>query len=178
MWLTRSGSRTDEQIRGFEEEVLSREWNLPYDTPMEMIVYTVFQEYATKLNYQGLRKIAQDSGDMALDRVLSLLARDEVGHFEFFKNGVLIHMDQDRDKVIETVNHVIKTFRMPAQDIIPDWDSRDQLIREMHIFDDKIYMRDVVVPVLKSLKIDRDELREARRRLRGAQSTGEAMASS
>jgi acyl-[acyl-carrier-protein] desaturase len=165
MWLTRSGSRTDEEIRGFEEEILSREWMLPYESPLEMIVYTVFQEYATKLNYHGLRRAAQDSNDPALDKVLTLLARDEVGHFEFFKNGVLIHMDQDRDKVVETLNHIIKTFRMPAQDIIPDWDTRDQLIRDMHIFDDRIYMREVVRPVLKALKVSSEELREARHRM-------------
>ncbi len=169
MWLTRSGSRSDEDIRNFEEEILSREWNLPYESPLEMIVYTVFQEYATKLNYQGLRRIAQDSNDAAMDKVLALLARDEVGHFEFFKNGVQIHMDQDRDKVLEALNHVIKTFRMPAQDIIPDWDSRDKLIRDMQIFDDRIYIRDVVAPVLKSLKVGREELREARHRLRAAE---------
>lgn len=165
MWLVRSGARTDEDIRNFEEEILSREWMLPYETPLAMIVYTVFQEFATKLNYQGLRKVAEESKDAALDKVLALLARDEVGHFEFFKNGVLIHMDQDRDKVLETVNHVIKTFRMPAQDIIPDWDVRDQLIRDMNIFDDRIYVRDVVRPVLKALGIHRDELRDARQRV-------------
>jgi len=168
MWLTRSGSRTDEEIRGFEEEILSREWMLPYESPLEMIVYTVFQEYATKLNYHGLRRAAQESNDPALDKVLTLLARDEVAHFEFFKNGVLIHMEQNRDKVVETLNHIIKTFRMPAQDIIPDWDSRDQLIRDMHIFDDRIYMREVVGPVLKALKVSREELREARHRLNAA----------
>jgi acyl-[acyl-carrier-protein] desaturase len=170
MWLVKSGARTDEDIRNFEEEILSREWMLPYETPLAMIVYTVFQEYATKLNYQGLRKAAEECKDPALDKVLALLARDEVGHFEFFKNGVLIHMDQDRDKVIETVNHVIKTFRMPAQDIIPDWDVRDQLIRDMNIFDDRIYVRDVVRPVLKSLGINRDELRDARQRVETSES--------
>lgn len=168
MWLTRSGSRTDAEMRGFEEEILSREWMLPYETPLEMIVYTVFQEYATKLNYQGLRRLATASGDRALDKVLQLLARDEVAHFEFFKNGVKIHMEQDRDKVVEAVNHVIKTFRMPAQDIIPDWDERDQLIRASGIFDDRIYIRDVVAPVLKSLDVSREELREARRRVEDA----------
>jgi acyl-[acyl-carrier-protein] desaturase len=168
MWLTKSGARTDAEIRGFEEEILSREWNLPYDTPLEMIIYTVFQEYATKLNYQGLRRIAQDSNDPALDKVLALLARDEVGHFEFFKNGALIHMKQDRDKVLEALDRVISTFRMPAVDIIPDWDTRDQLIRETRIFDKRIFTREVVGPVLKALKVSREEFREARHRLRAA----------
>jgi acyl-[acyl-carrier protein] desaturase len=169
MWLTRSGARTDAEMRAFEEEILAREWNLPYETPLEMIIYTVFQEYATKLNYQGLRRFARESGDAALDKVLALLARDEVGHFEFFKNGVLIHMDQDRDKVLEGLDRVISTFRMPAADIIPDWDTRDQLIRDTRIFDNRIFTHEVVFPVLKALKIDRNEFRRARQRLRSAE---------
>jgi acyl-[acyl-carrier-protein] desaturase len=165
MWLTKSGSRTDEQIRAFEEEILGREWNLPYDTPLEMILYTVLQEFATALNYRGLRKVAQDSRDGALDRLLVLLARDEVGHFEFFKNGALLFMAQDRDRVVEGLNHVIRTFRMPAQEIIPGWEAQDRLIRRLGIFDDRIYMREVVKPVLKALGVSPEELREARRRL-------------
>lgn len=170
MWLTKSGSRTDEQMRNFEEEILGREWGLPYDTPLEMILYTVLQEFATSLNYRGLRRIAQDSKDAALDKVLVLLARDEMGHFEFFKNGVLIFMEKDRDRVLEGLNRVIRTFRMPAQDLIPGWDSQDRLIRELGIFDNRIYMREVVKPTLKALGINSEELREARRQLEGTES--------
>ena len=165
MWLTKSGSRTDEQIRQFEEEILGREWNLPYSTPLEMMVYTTFQEFATSLNYRGLRKFVSQSPDEALDKVLILLSRDETGHFEFFKNGVLLFMEKDRDSVLDAVNHVIRTFQMPAQTLIPEWDEPDKLIRELGIFDDRIYMRDVVKPVLKALGISSDELREARQRL-------------
>lgn len=165
MWLTKSGSRTDEQIRNFEEEILGREWHLPYDTPLQMMLYTALQEFATGLNYRGLRKVAQRSGDPALDKVLVLLARDETGHFEFFKNGVLLFMERDRDRVLEDLNWVIRSFRMPAQDLVPGWDAQDRLIRQLGIFDDRIYMRDVVKPVLKSLGVSSEELREARRRL-------------
>jgi acyl-[acyl-carrier-protein] desaturase len=168
MWLTKSGSRTDEELRGFEEEILSREWNLPYDTPLEMILYTTFQEFATALNYRGLRKLAQSSGDAALDKLLTLLARDEVGHFEFFKNGTLIHMEHNRDLVLEKLNYVIRSFRMPAADIIPGWAAQDKFIRQMGIFDDRIYMRDVVKPVLKALGVRPEELRDARQRLKAA----------
>jgi energy-converting hydrogenase A subunit M len=35
----------------------------------------------------------------------------------------------------------------------------------MNIFDDRIYVRDVVRPVLKALGINRDELRDARQRV-------------
>ena len=165
-WLLRSGSRTDDDIRAFEEVILAREWNLPYDTPLEMMLYTTFQEFATGLNYRGLRKLAQDGKDPALDKVLVLLARDETAHFEFFKNGIKLYMQHDRDRVLERLNYVIRTFRMPAADIIPDWDVQDKFIRELGIFDDRIYLRDVVQPVLKSLGVNAGELREARSRLK------------
>ena len=168
MWLTRSGSRTDQQIREFEEVIFAREWNLPYDTPLEMMLYTTLQEFATGLNYRGLRKVAQDSNDPALDKVLALLARDEVGHFQFFKDGIKIYMEHDRERVVEALNFVIHTFRMPAMDIVPDGKQNGELIGRLGIFDDRIYLRDVVRPVLQALNISVDELREARRRLNAA----------
>jgi len=165
MWLTRSGARTEDEIREFQEEVLSSEWCLPYDTPLEMILYTCLQEFATSLNYRGLKRLPQTTRDPALAQVLTLLARDETGHFEFFKNGAKLFLERDRGLVLDALNVVIRTFQMPAQMLIPGWGEKDQLIRKLGIFDDRIYMRDVVRPVLKALGVSPDELRDARRRI-------------
>ena len=162
-WLTRSGHRTYEQLRGFEEEILSRQWDLCYDSPLEMIVYTTFQEFATGLNYRNLRKLAALSGDAALDRLLVLLAQDETAHFHFFKDGVRIFMDHDRDRVLEAIVHVLKTFRMPAQQLIPNWSERDATIRRHEVFTDRIFTREVLPPVLKSLGLSLSDLRAARK---------------
>lgn len=172
MWITRSGAQTEAQVHAFQDDVLSREWDLPYDTPLEMIIYTTFQEFATGVNYRGLRRVAESSNDPALDKVLTLLARDETGHFEFFKNGTKLFLERDRGAVLDALNKVIRTFQMPAQALIPDFGSHDQLVRELGIFDDRIYMRDVVRPVLKALGVEPEELRDARKRLRAACGTG------
>jgi len=168
MWITRSGAQSEEQVHAFQDDILSREWNLPYDTPLEMIIYTTFQEFATGVNYRGLRRVAQSSQDEALDKVLTLLARDETGHFEFFKNGTKLFLERDRGAVLDALNKVIRTFQMPAKGLIPDFDSHDQLVRELGIFDDRIYLRDVVRPVLKALGVNPEELRDARKRLKAA----------
>jgi len=165
MWLTKSGAMTQEQVFEYTEQLLAGEWRLPYDTPLEMMLYTTLQEFATSLNYRGLRKYAQEKGDGALDKVLHLLSRDETAHFEFFKNGSLLFMEHNRDRALESLNHVIRTFQMPAQELIPGWKANDQLIRDLGIFNDRMYMRDVVKPVLKALGVEAEELREARRRL-------------
>ncbi len=168
MWITKSGARTVEQVREFQDDLLSREWDLPYETPLEMIIYTTFQEFATSVNYRGLRRVAQASNDAALDQVLVLLARDETGHFEFFKNGAKLFMERDRDRVLEALNKVIHTFKMPAQTLVPDFGANGRLLNELGIFNDRIFVRDVVRPVLKALGVDPEELREARHRLKAA----------
>lgn len=168
MWITRSGALSEEQVHAYQDDILSREWDLPYDTPLEMIVYTTFQEFATGVNYRGLRRVAQAANDAALDKVLTLLARDETGHFEFFKNGTKLFLERDRGATLDAINKVIRTFQMPARTLIPDFDAHDHLIRELGIFDDRIYLRDVVKPVLKALGVNPDELRDARKRLRAA----------
>ena len=61
-WLLESGNRTYDEIRGFEETILSREWDLTYEDPLDMMLYTSFQEFATGLNYRGLRRVAGSCG--------------------------------------------------------------------------------------------------------------------
>jgi acyl-[acyl-carrier-protein] desaturase len=162
-WLTRSGHRTYDELRGFEEAILARQWELCYDSPLEMIVYTAFQEFATGLAYRNLRKLAAASGDAALDRTLVLLSQDETAHFHFFKDGVRIFMDHDRDQVLEAIVHVLKTFRMPAQHLIPNWPERDTTIREHQVFNDRIFTREVLPSVLRSLGLSLGDLRAARK---------------
>lgn len=162
-WLTRSGHRTPEQLREFEEAVLAREWDLCYDSPLEMIVYTTFQEFATGLNYRNLRNLVAPSNDLALDRLLTLLSQDETAHFQFFKEGVRIFMEHDRDLVLRAIAHVLKTFRMPAQHLIPNWPERDAAIRNHHVFTDRIFTREVLPAVLKSMGLSLSDLREVRK---------------
>src|SRR5690348_17572527 len=59
-------------IAAFADQVLEREWELPFETPRQMMVYTVFQELSTGLNYKNLRRKAIEQGDKALATALSL----------------------------------------------------------------------------------------------------------
>src|SRR5438067_5282859 len=42
-WLLASGKRTEKQLRAFEHLVLEEEWQLPFDHPRQMIIYTMIQ---------------------------------------------------------------------------------------------------------------------------------------
>jgi acyl-[acyl-carrier-protein] desaturase len=76
-WLIASGNRTPEQMEAFADELLGEEWELPFDHPRQMIIYTMIQERATWLNYKKLREQAVKEGDGALTKALQYISRDE-----------------------------------------------------------------------------------------------------
>ncbi len=157
-WLIRSGKRTEKEIRDFSEVVLEREWELPFETPRQMMVYTTFQELSTGMNYKNLRRKAIEDNDMALSTALSLIARDESSHYQFFQDGVKLYMKMDRDGTLEDIAKVLKDFRMPAQSLIPNWEHRGQTIIGEKIFSDRIFYKDIMRPILSVLGTSREEI--------------------
>jgi acyl-[acyl-carrier-protein] desaturase len=157
-WLVRSGKRTQAEMRDFADMILQREWNLPFETPRQMMVYTVFQELSTGLNYKNLRRKAIEQGDEALSTALSFIARDESAHYQFFQDGVKLFMNEDRDGTLQDMKVVLENFRMPAQSLIPNWEVRGQTIIGEKIFSDRIFYKDIVRPILAVLGTSRDEL--------------------
>ena len=88
-WRTgcvRSGHRTEKQVEEIADGVFDREWDLRYDDPRASVVYTMFQEVATRLHYRNLRKVAGGRCP-ALDRVLELVGTDEAAHGHFFRSA-------------------------------------------------------------------------------------------
>jgi hypothetical protein len=52
---------------------------------------------------------------------------------------------------------------MPAQHLIPNWSERDATIRNLKVFNDRLFTREVLPPVLRALGVTLNELRDARR---------------
>ena len=157
-WLVRSGKRTEKEVSDFSQTVLEREWDLPFETPRQMMVYTTFQELSTGLNYKNLRRKAMEQEDGALAAALSFIARDESAHYQFFKDGVKLYMQEDRDGTLSDIRTVLEGFRMPAQDLIPDWEVRGKTIVGEKIFSDRIFYKDIMRPILSVLGTSRDEI--------------------
>ncbi len=158
-WLLHSKKRTPKEVNAFTDSVLEREWNLPFETPRQMMIYTVFQELSTGLNYRNLRRKAIEQKDEALSTVLSFIARDESAHYQFFQDGVKLYLQEDRDGTLQDLAHVLSRFRMPAHELIPNWEHRGRIIVAEKIFSDRIFFKDILRPVLAVLGTSRDELK-------------------
>ena len=159
-WLLRSGMRTEEQLADLEREVFSHEWHLPSDNPLAMVMYGMVQEVATWLNYRNLRRKVDEQGDPALSKLLRLISVDERAHHDFYFQITLMYLARDRDETVEQLRRVLASFAMPALYMLAGSSQRMATIKELGIFDQDIFYRDVVRPLLEKLGISWPEFRQ------------------
>lgn len=159
-WLLKSRMRTDEQMVELEERVFKDVWNLPHDSHLGMLVYAMVQERATWLNYRNLKNCARErGGDPALERLLSFVSVDEMAHHSFFRQCLALFLKHDRPAVLEQLRRVMNNFAMPAIHNMTDGRQRVAAIKNAHIFDEDLYYRDVYLPILADLGVQRSEMR-------------------
>src|SRR5262245_21855206 len=157
-WLLKAGHRTEEQVQDMEDGVFAREWGLRYDDPLATVVYTMVQEVATRLNYRSLRRAAGGRCP-ALDRVLELVQTDEAAHGQFLRRLVSIYLEDDRAATLERIRTVFNTFAMPADQLLADGRRRVAAVKALHIFDERVFYEEVMMPLLAQLGLTRADIR-------------------
>ena len=159
-WLQRSGSRSDEQMYDLERMVFEREWNLPHDNRLAMLVYAMTQELATWLSYRNLRlRLDEHGGDPALSRLLTFLAVDEKAHYDFFLQCVEVYLKHDRAATLAQMRRVMNDFAMPAIYDLASSRQRIADIKSLQIMTEDLYYREVYLPILQTLDVSRAEMR-------------------
>lgn len=159
-WLLHSGARTEEQMDDLERTVFQHEWNMPHDSALGMVMYGMVQELATWLNYRNLRHYVDAHGDPALSTLLRFIYVDERAHHDFYRRITLLYLERDRAGAVEELRRVMGGFAMPALYLLADGRQRAAAIKELHIFDEDIFYRDVVRPILAELGISWAEFRQ------------------
>jgi len=160
-WLLQSGHRSEEYMADLEAKVFAREWNLPQDHHLGMLVYAMVQEEATFVNYRNLRdRVKALGGDPALEKMLQLMSIDEKAHHSFFRDCLRIYMEFDRPAVVEQMRRVMNEFQMPAiHDLLDDSPRRVAAVRSLELFDADVYFREIYRPLLIELGVTRAEMR-------------------
>lgn len=160
-WLVKSGHRSEEYMADLETRVFARQWNLPQDNHLGMLVYAMVQEEATFINYRNLReRIRALGGDPALERMLHFMAVDEKAHHSFFRDCLKLYLEHDREAVIDQMRRVMNDFQMPAiHDLLDESPRRVAAVRALELFDADVYYREVYRPLLLELGVSRQEMR-------------------
>ena len=150
-------------IAEYKERLKAQQWTLPFPDAITNLVYTVFQERATQLNYLNLMKITQGKSekphlqgqqDPVLAQVARTIAVDEAAHYNFFLEGVRLYLYYYPQRTLEAIRHVITTFTMPASHLVPDWDAFFETVYRAGVYGPRDFSRDVVQVVFRNLGIE------------------------
>jgi acyl-[acyl-carrier-protein] desaturase len=152
--------RSDEQVADMHGEVFAHEWNVPYDNARAMIIYTTFQEVATKIHYMRLAEIVRrEGGCPALEKALQLVAIDEAAHGDFFRRLTSIYLAYDRPGTLEQMRRVVNTFRMPSVHMLSDGRARINAVKDLNIFTEEVFIAQVYEPIIARMGVSKSELR-------------------
>lgn len=171
-----SGKRTPQWIAEYKERLKSQTWELPFPDAIHNLVYTVFQERATQLNYLNMMKIAQGKSDKphlagfsdpVLAKVAQTIAVDEAAHYNFFLEGVRMYLYYYPQRTLEAIKNVIGQFSMPASMLVPDWKEFSETVYHAGIYGPRDFNRDVMQVAFRNLGIEsRKALEEGIRKTR------------
>ena len=156
-YLRRSGARDEPALHEYARTVLSRQWRPPYDDGRRMTIYGALQERSTFVIYRKQLEWAALLGEPVLPTVYRLVARDEMAHARFYLRMVALHLDEDRAGTLTDLAFVLRTFRMPAEDLLPDYAARIEVMRAAGI-DRGVFLGEVVLPLLRALGLTRRDL--------------------
>jgi acyl-[acyl-carrier-protein] desaturase len=164
-WLLKSGHRSEEYMADLEKRVFANEWNLPEDSHLGMLAYAMVQEQVTFLSYRNLRQRARElGGDPALEKLLGYVSIDEAAHHDFFKETFELFLKLDRTAALDAFRRVVEEFQMPAiHDLLDNSATRVAQVRDLEIFNEEIFYRDVLFALLAELDIDKREIRPSKR---------------
>ncbi len=165
-YLVRSGQRTELEMFEYEKAVLAKQWVMPFQTPRQMTFYGAVQEQATFMMYKHQLELARARGDHVLAKIYGFIARDEAAHADFYRRVALLELADDRDGTIRDMAFVLKNFRMPGTDLVPDYSLRTEKMRLSGGVDRGVFLKEVWFPTLKKLAIGRHEITRAMSELR------------
>jgi len=160
-YLTRSGLRSQAEVEALEASLFAKVWTLPFETPRQMACYGALQEGVTYVAYKLQRDKARNAGDSVLEAIFHLVGRDEAAHAGFYRTIVELELSQDRAATIADLAYVLSRFKMPGDGLIANYQQRLRAFGAG--IGPRAFVERVVWPLLITLRIGRQELKQALR---------------
>ncbi|GAA2354019.1 acyl-ACP desaturase [Catellatospora methionotrophica] len=111
--------------------------------------YVSMQELATRVAHRNTGRV---SGDPICDALLAKVANDENLHMLFYRNLLMASFDLVPNATMEAILRVVKSFQMPGH-TIENFGRKSVQIAMAGIYDLRIHHDEVVMPVLRQLKV-------------------------
>jgi acyl-[acyl-carrier-protein] desaturase len=115
----------------------------------DSVIYVTFQELATRVSHRNTGKACNES---VADQLLQRVSADENLHMIFYRDVTAAGLDLAPNQAMRSLHRVLRNFKMPGY-TVPEFRRKAVIIAVGGVYDPRIHLDDVVLPVLKKWRI-------------------------
>lgn len=115
----------------------------------DSIVYVTFQELATRVSHRNTGKACNDP---IAEQLLAKVSQDENLHMIFYRDVTEAGLQIAPNMAMRSLHRVLRNFKMPGFSV-PEFRRKAVVIAVGGVYDPRIHLEEVVLPVLKKWRI-------------------------
>jgi acyl-[acyl-carrier-protein] desaturase len=145
--------RVEQMTRGFSPGQ-NRQGDLFTESLFDSVIYVTFQELATRVSHRNTGRACEEP---IANQLLARVSADENLHMIFYRDVSEAGIDMAPNQAMKSLHKVLRNFKMPGYSV-PDFRRKAVIIAVGGVYDPRIHLDDVVMPVLKKWRIfERDD---------------------
>ena len=124
------------------------------ETLTHSVLYVSFQELATRISHRNTGKACNDP---VAEQLMAKISADENLHMIFYRDVSEAAFDLAPNKTMSALHMILRHFQMPGFQV-PEFRRKAVIIATGGVYDPRIHLDEVVMPVLKKWRIfERDD---------------------
>ena len=111
----------------------------------DSVIYVTFQELATRISHRNTGKACNET---IADQMLAKISADENLHMIFYRDVSEAGFELDPNQATKSLHKILRNFQMPGFQV-PEFRRKAVLIAVGGVYDPRIHLDEVVMPILK-----------------------------
>jgi acyl-[acyl-carrier-protein] desaturase len=140
--------RMEQMTRGFSPGQ-NHQGDMFAESLFDSVMYVSFQELATRVAHRNTGKVADD---YVAEQLMARVSHDENLHMIFYRDVSAAGLDIAPNQAMRSVHRILRNFKMPGF-TVPEFRRKAVIIAVGGVYDPRIHLDEVVMPVLKNWRI-------------------------
>jgi acyl-[acyl-carrier-protein] desaturase len=140
--------RIEQVTRGFSPGQ-GQQGEMFAESLFDSVIYVTFQELATRVSHRNTGKACNEP---IADQLLQRVSGDENLHMIFYRDVTAAGFEIASNQAMKSLHRVLRNFKMPGY-TVPEFRRKAVVIAVGGVYDPRIHLDDVVMPVLKKWRI-------------------------
>jgi acyl-[acyl-carrier protein] desaturase len=146
--------RLEQMTRGFSPGQ-NQQGDVFAESLFDSVMYVSFQELATRVSHRNTGKA---SNDPIAEQLMARVSHDENLHMIFYRDVSAAGLDIAPNQAMRSVHRILRNFKMPGF-TVPEFRRKAVIIAVGGVYDPRIHLEEVVMPVLRKWRIfEREDL--------------------